>query len=634
MTIHQAQPVQRGCEIVVPLNRLKKSPRNARRTPHAAADVEALAASIAAKGVLQPPVVEAERNGDGQETGSYLVSIGEGRRLALRLLAKRRRLSKAEPIRCLLDDDNDPFEISLDENVTRFAMHPADQFEAFRELAQTKGWSAEEIAARFGVSATLVRQRLRLGAASPVLMAAYRAGELQLEQLMAFAISEDHARQEQVFRDLSYNRSPGYIRRMMTEHEVEASDRRARYVGVEAYEAAGGPVRRDLFSDDGQGWFEDAALLNRLALEKLAVEAEAVRQAEGWRWAEARLDYPHDHPCRRVYPRSVEIAPEVQSRLAALAEEYDAIVAACGEDDLPAAEGARLAKIDAELAAVPTVAYAPEVVAAGGLYAILGHDGAVRIERGFIRPEDEAEPNAGVGVDTEAAVAKEDDPPKPEPEAGPRPLSDRLVADLTAHRTAALRDALAGQPQVAFLAALHALALPTFYRAGATCLDLQVHSVHLGGYAEGLPESVASRAVEARHAAWAGRLPEEPEGLWAALDALDEADRLALFAHCVSLGVNAVRTPGSSSRVQAQADRLAERLDLDMGRYWSPTVASYCGRVTKAQLLEAVTEAVSPEAAGPLADLKKEPMAAKAAELLTEAGWLPALLRRPGAAPA
>ncbi|WP_428150918.1 ParB/RepB/Spo0J family partition protein [Brevundimonas sp.] len=255
MTALAHTPIQSGIEILVPLNRLKPSPRNARRTPHAPSDIEALAASIAVKGVLQPPVVEPERDAEGAETGAYLVTIGEGRRQALRLLSKRQRLAKDEPVRCLVDETNDAFEISLDENVTRFAMHPADQFEAFRDLAGKQGWSAEQIAVRFGVTEKLVRQRLRLGVVSSRLLAVYRAGDLSLDQLMAFALSEDPERQEQVYDGLAYNRSPSFIRRALTEQEAPATDPRAILVGAEAYQAEGGRIRRDLFEDDRGGWF-------------------------------------------------------------------------------------------------------------------------------------------------------------------------------------------------------------------------------------------------------------------------------------------------------------------------------------------------------------------------------------------
>lgn len=633
MTVHTAVTVQHGTEITVPLSKLKRSPKNARRTPHRAEDVETLAASIAVKGVLQPPVVSPERNDEGQETGAYLVTIGEGRRLALALLAKRKTISKSEPIQCLLDQDNDPFEVSLDENVTRFAMHPADQYEAFRDLAENKGWGAEEIGARFGLSPQVVRQRLRLGAASPTLMAAYRAGGLSLEQLMAFVVSEDHARQEQVFADLSYNRSPSFIRRLMTEHEVEATDRRARFVGVEAYEAAGGHIRRDLFVEDRGGWFEDVALLNRLTLEKLTATAETIRAEEGWRWTEAHLDYPRDHGFRRLYPEPTAPDGATQARLAELEAEYQAI-ADHGEDPTEE-EQARLREIDAAFEAASRPVYAPEAYERAGVFVVLDYDGQVRIERGFIRPEDERpepEPDTPSGEEPAGTMS---DQVEEAVEAGPKPLADSLIADLTAHRTSALRDTLAMQPDAAFLAALHAMVLQTFYAGrDENCLEFRVTSTRLRTFAEAYDQSVAGRSIEARHEDWAKRLPESTEAAWETLVGLSTDDRMALFAHCVSLTVNAVQIFGRSSRALRHADMLATHLNLDMTQYWRATPESYFGRISKAQILDAVREAVSPEAATRIEGLKKDAMAQAATDLLGSGDWLPPLLKTAAATPA
>ena len=178
----------------IPLNRLKQSPKNVRKTPHPKADIEALAASIAAKGLLQNLVVEPEQDEKGKATGYYLVTIGEGRRLAHLLRAKRKEIRKTEPVRCVLDTAHNAHEISLAENVIRSAMHPADQFEAFAKLHNEEGMAAEDIAARFGVTPTVVKQRLKLGAIAPALMQAYRDEELNLDQLTAFAITDDHGR--------------------------------------------------------------------------------------------------------------------------------------------------------------------------------------------------------------------------------------------------------------------------------------------------------------------------------------------------------------------------------------------------------------------------------------------------------
>lgn len=152
-TTVETPAIEHGTEVYIPLNRLKKSKKNARKTPHRPEDIETMATSIHAKGIIQPPVVEPELDEAGQPTGNYLVTIGEGRRLAQLLRVKRKQIKKTEPIRCLIDTANDAYEISLDENVTRFAMHPADQFEAFQRLAEERGFGAEEIAARFGVTA-------------------------------------------------------------------------------------------------------------------------------------------------------------------------------------------------------------------------------------------------------------------------------------------------------------------------------------------------------------------------------------------------------------------------------------------------------------------------------------------------
>jgi ParB family transcriptional regulator, chromosome partitioning protein len=216
MTTKTQQPAETGATLFIPLNRLKKSPRNARTTPHPQADIEALAASIAAKGLLQNLVVEPEHDGKDKETGYYLVTIGEGRRLAHLLRAKRKEIKKTEPVRCVIDTAHNAHEISLAENVIRSAMHPADQFEAFAKLHNEEGMAAEDIAARFGVTPTVVKQRLKLGAVSPKLMRAYRDEELNLDQLTAFAITDDHARQEQVWSELpEFNRSRDAIMRAL-----------------------------------------------------------------------------------------------------------------------------------------------------------------------------------------------------------------------------------------------------------------------------------------------------------------------------------------------------------------------------------------------------------------------------------
>lgn len=649
-----AEIAANGAEIFIPLDKLKKSPRNARKTPHSEAHIEALAASIAAKGMLQNLVIEPETDEAGEPTGFYLVTVGEGRRLAHLLRLNRQEIRKSEHVRCVLDTANDPQEISLDENVTREAMHPADQFEAFRALAEHRGWGAEEIAARFGVTAHVVKQRMRLGAVSPKLMQIYRDGDLTLDQLMAFAVTDDHARQEQVYAGLGYNREPWTIRRDLTRTHVQANDRKAIFVGPDDYTEAGGTIIRDLFTEDRGGYYADPALLDQLVIAKLNGLAADLRQSEGWKWAEAFIDFPHAHGLRRVYPQAVELSGEDEAARVAARQEFDALTAEWenAEDDLPPDVDERFAELEAEIERIDAMreGYYADDIGRGGVFVTLNHDGTVRTERGFIRPEDEnPEPEQlvtggvidGVRVNADGEVIDDDErdgegsplsglssQEEEEGDAG-QPLTDLLTRDLTAHRTLGLRLALGEQPDIALIAVTHALAAQTFYRGmDVHALEIRPISARLGGHADGIEDTAAAKMLADRHAGWATDMPQDVDELWGFIAGLDQVSLMALFAHCASLTANALKLPWEQRpRAQRTADKLATILVLDMHQHWTPTVRTYFGRVTKAHILAAVREAVGDAAADRIAAMKKQPMAEAAEQFLAATGWLPPPLR-------
>jgi ParB family chromosome partitioning protein len=621
----------------IPLNKLVPSSANVRRTGREAG-LDELAASIAAHGLLQSLAVRPLLDGEGAETGRFEV-IGGGRRLAaLKLLAKRKAMPKTAPVPCLIHAAGEAEELSLAENVLREALHPADQFEAFTRLHAAHGFGAEEIAARFGVTPATVRQRLRLGAASPKLMALYREGVINLDQLMAFCLTDDHARQDQAWDHLSFNKSPEMIRRMLTETHVSARDRRALFVGAQAYEAAGGQILRDLFTEDGGGYFADAGLLDEMSKAKLDVLAAEVL-AEGWKWAEAMPDFPHAHGLRRIYPQTVELSPEDQARLDALTAESEALSAGY-DGDLPEEISPRWEALSADIDSLSArrFDFTAEDRERAGVFVSLGHDGQARIERGFVRPQDEAqlEPKDSEPPLADAEPFQEDDTSPEihdsaeEDESDNALISDKLIADLTAQRTMGLRAALAERPDISLLALIHTLVLETFYygydRGG--CLEIRANSPALGGHAPGIEDGPAARVLADHHAAWAQRLPRDTAPLWDWLAGQGDQTRLELLAHCVALTVQAVHVPyDRRPRALAHADQLAESLGLDMTALWSPTVASYLGRVTKPQIIEAVRDGVSEEAAQRLTDLKKPEMAQAAEALLAGTGWLPNLLR-------
>ncbi len=381
-----------------------------------------------------------------------------------------------------------------------------------------------------------------------------------------------------------YDKGAHAIRRMLTEATVRASDKRVRFVGLEAYEEAGGATLRDLFQLDDGGWLTDAGLLDMLVAEKLRDEADAVR-AEGWRWVEAAPDFAYGHTwgLRGIVGERVELTDEEQAARDTLVTEQEQIESEYYNAELPDEVDARLGEIETALAGYderPT-AYRHEDLAIAGTFVSIDGNGRVKIERGYVRPEDElpivVEQPSGEDVATDAdryavALLANDNAAssstgdlsqpgaEPEEDEGMKPLSDRLVTELTAHRTLALREAVGRDPEVAFVAALHALCLKLFYQYGLdSCLDLEVRSVAFAVQAPGMADSPLAQTLTARHAAFMETLPHAPSDLWDALVGFDEATRQALFAHCVGLSVNAIYESWSKRpRAPEHADVLAQ----------------------------------------------------------------------------
>jgi ParB family chromosome partitioning protein len=640
----------------IPFNRLILRQQNVRKFK-AGVSIDELAQDIAHRGLLSSLNVRAELDADGKETGVYRIPAGGRRYRALEMLVNQKRLAKTAGVPCIVSTgETSEVEDSLAENAHRVELHPLDQYRAFQTL-RGEGLDEETIAARFFISVQTVKQRLRMASVSPRLLDLYANDEMNREQIMAFSITNDHVRQEQVWDTVSRShvKEPYYIRRLLTEAAVRATDRRAVYVGIDVYEAAGGVVMRDLFEQDGGGWLQDPALLEQLVFEKLRVDAEALKTEEGWKWVEAALDFPYGHTSglRRLYGEQAEFSPEELARHDALKTEYDTLDAeyAQAEDSSEEIEK-RLEELGIALDGLNERPYIfnAEDVARGGVFISLSADGNLKIERGFVRPDDEpmveagvddhigeergaiagpsvgaAPPTGGVSVNGKPVSVEQQE----EEDDTVRPLPDRLVLDLTAARTVALRNALANDPMMAFIAVLHAFVLKTFYLYGSdTCLELTLQSARFT-QTPGLADTPWAKEIEQRQEAWGQDLPRDPNALWDYLIHLDDVSRLALFAHCASLSVNVVVEPWNKRvGALAHADQVARSISFGMVEAgWIPTVDNYFARVTKVRILQAVREAKGDQAAQSIDHLKKPDMAREAARLLEGSGWLPEPLR-------
>lgn len=655
----------------IPLNLLDLSQENVRRVKNGVT-IEDLADDIERRGLLSGLNVRPTLDDNGVETGRFHVPAGGRRFLALRILVKRKSLAATAPVPCVVKAADDPIlaeEDSLAENTHREPLHPLDEFRGMKRL-HDKGEQEEAIAAHFRVTPAVVRQRLKLASVSPNLHEVYAEADMTLDQLMAFTVSDDHRRQEELWEQLAHssNKAPWFIKSKLLEDKVEVADKRVRFIGVDAYVAAGGAVPiRDLFEPDGGGWLSDPALIDRLVAEKLEAESLAIK-TEGWKWIDAFVDLPYgyDEDCRAIASTLEPPTEEQEARLVALRAEADALEAEWdGQADMPAEVEARIEAIDAELGVLTQGrrVYDPAEMAISGVFVGLEDDGTLYIDRGYVRAEDEVADEddlpadgeegdddrdvAGTqAVEVERGVAAEPATAtitgEEEDEDVIKPLPDRLVAELTAARTLALQDAFAQNPSVAFAAVLHAMVLSAFYSMTTeSCLELSLGRVYMPFQASDLRNSPSAASIKERHARWKERLPASDKEVWDAIQQLDGNEQAALFAHCAAYAVNAQWEPvarhgggrvsahGVSRRVD-HAHVLARAVGLDMiGAGWRPTYENFLNRVTKPRILEAVTEAKGPQTAGLIDHLKKGDMAREAERLLADSEWLPEPLRTP-----
>ncbi len=669
-TSTQLVPLSRSQDI--PFNKLILSQSNVRQI-NAGVSIEDLSLDIGRRGLLTAINVRPVLDAAGAATGKYEIPAGGRRYRALELLVKAKRMPKTALVPCVIGDASagtSAEDDSMAENTHRVALHPLDQYRTFLTLRR-QGMSEDDIAARYFVSVSVVKQRLRLAAVSPVLLDLYGKDELSLDQLMAFSISGDHVRQEQVWHQIAalqgWPRGPQNIRHLLTETSVDANDRRAVFVGLEAYEAAGGEVSRDLFHADNGGWLQDAGLLDRLVDEKLAAIGQTVAQ-EGWKWLEIIPSLPFDHfyGLRKLEPARPPTNPEDQVALDTLREEYQSIEAEFeGWEELPDDVDQRLGELEAAIEALEgdeKPQFDSADIARAGAVVTVDRNGAEQVHRGYIRPEDEiVEEAEGEGTSTVDSTQRETEAPQTaiislggsqanapvaeEDDGVLRPLPEKLVSELTAFRTIALRDAVANNPHVALTLLLHKLVGGVFHHgSGASCLQVYVSHPNLVSVApKDLNESIPARSMDDRKERWGDVIPADDDARWDWIDQSDDHTRLELLAFCVSYGVNALSeraNPFGAGSTQRDIDRRlqhanrvaqATRLDL-VADGWRPTVDNYLNRVPKPRILEAVREGCGERPAQLIDHLKKGDMAVEAARLLAETGWLPEALRTPVAA--
>ncbi len=646
----------------IPLSRLALAPENVRKTPPDAQADAALKASIAALGLLENLVVRPDE--PDEDSGERFAVVAGGRRLkAMQALVEDKVFDADHPLPCQVrSGDAEPGEVSLAENVVRIAMHPADQVTAFAKLVEA-GQSVSAIAARFGASERIVEQRLRLGNAAPELLDAYRADEIDLEVLKAFAVTTDRERQMAVWEQVSaqgYRPSAGQVKRLLTEERVPGRTAIARFVGVEAYEAAGGAVMRDLFADEHEHgvWFEDPVLLEKLATDKLQAAADEL--ATRWKWAVPMIEAAWEDTARygRIEPQPAEPTPEEQAEIAKL-EARQAELAELDDEEwtaelLSEAESieTRLDQIEGGVEA--RAVFRREDLAMAGCIVTVGHDGALQVIQGLVKPEDMPKPTDTGEVGTQAANGHDPDaaihgvqtpghavhtagPAVSQPMAGPRDREAEarkevgvgigLADDLRSIRTALVKAKLAGDFQAAFDLAL--------FQMGRAVFTPGYHDHALDIAVKETPDRPNTRMNDADFAVWSPGeamledrshlsldwLTIEDDGeSFAALRVLPQAEKEALFAACVARTVKGQLAFEPQARPELEAT--VARLDIDFAKHVRPTAAMLWSRIPKARVLD-IARTVFGLAWASARSKYKKPALAEAMEAAFAAGQPP-----------
>lgn len=568
--------------IVVPLNKLTVSDLNVRKT--GTKDIADLKANIRENGLISRvlSVVATEKE------GHYAVIAGGRRLRALKELAKDKLYPNNLEVECIVKSVEEAATISLSENVIRAAMHPADQFEAFKQLADS-GKTITEIASVYGVSEVLVKKRLKLASVAPSILKAFRADKIDLEQVMAYTLTDDQERQEAVFRsnpDMNAYR----VRRTLTEGDIPLTDKRVTFVGLDAYSEAGGGFYQDLFSDGEAAYLTDAALLDRLFDEKLQQLIEDIR-AEGWQGVEIDNDYYtlNSRYPDRIYPKPRALTESEEDELSTLRQEHGGLVARHNDEPDNVKFGVRMDEIDKRIAELSVEEFDPAEVVEAYAVITMEYSGEVKVRRGLMKRA-----RKSGGTIAQAPATDLDGHPK---------VSEKLGTELAAIRTTMLAADLASNPQVALAATVHAMAAKLFYsKYSASALEIKTDRAAPEAHIENVQNLAPMLQLKMRFDTLREKAPASFGESWRYFLEMQQAQLLEHLALFSALSLKAY----STSRDQLyHADQLATALGTDPASHVTLNDLGYFNRTAKKHIVSVVETVKGEDKAENLATMKK-----------------------------
>ncbi len=602
----------------VPLADLVKSPLNVRTIPYSVDSVRGLADSIEALGLLQNLIVHTLADG---KSG---VAAGGRRLTALQLLAQEDRLAADHTVMVKRVSDDIAALASVAENEQRAAMHPAEQISGFRTLAE-QGKTPAQIGDALGFGSRHVQRMLKLANLAPSLMQKLAQDELTVEQCQALCLEDDHTRQVDVYESVkaSWSNAPAHlIKRAITDTEMRTDNAKFRFIGREAYEAAGGYLREDLFSqDDGDGT-ADSVLVERLVQEKLERIAQDIQQREGWTWSRGRATriwYHGEDGKEFVQPDEPDAVytPEQQQRLDELHAQWNGYDSRCDETDALEAE------INAIEQAAEISAWTDDMKSGAGVMVSL-YEGQVYVQRGVRLKADMPEETETSSV-TVPFTSRQTDTAEG--------ISVPLLTKMTSERTLAVQAALMQQPEKAVALMVWRMCTCVFSGCLTTTHPFRISLiVSHGSLTENAPsgqDGAAFNILMTERARLKALLPEGWEKDFTTFFALDGGVLMSLMAFCMACSVDGVQTRDMGHTSRSTLDTVEAAIGFHLRDWWQPTKENYFGSLKHPQIVVSLKEAGLTGAAGDAEKMKKGDAAAHAEHFMQHTRWVPAWLKGP-----
>lgn len=624
----------------VKVKNLSLSKANVRRR-NREVGLDELAESIAKNGLLQNLVVTQLK-----KVGTFTVKAGGRRLRAIQLLIERGTLPADHevPVLVLTGEEAASVGASLAENRQRAPMNPADDCDAFKTLIDEFGMTVEQVAIQQVVSVRFVEQRLALANLAPRIFEALGAGEITMALAQAYASTPDTDRQARVFEQMQrsyYGKEPDNVRRAILNGTVKGNDAKARFVGRDAYRAAGGRIEGDLFATEVDENWLDVDLLESLAVQKLETAAAELAQAEGLAFvtpiAATHVPYDLERELHEYHAPARKLTDDERARVEALSYENDTLVEQLEQELIEgSAEAdiahARLAVIESELETIEGARHAidPAVRSQVGTFVYIGGDGEPRVHARLFSQQPVVDPNAppkasegiagdGAGADGDIGVDR-----------GPK-LSGTLIDELATQRRQILVAHIASDAALALDLTIFLMAqnvvfahshIPDHCTLKSSAADFPISAFRDEG-------SMASQTIDDQRqrlgTSWAGHATMTER--FDAFRALDDEARGAWVAFSIARTLEPTLNVPDGYRSNGFHDHLGRLLGIKVEHWWRPTAENFFGRVKKDVMLDALEEIGGPILRGRYKDAKKGDLARTCASLCNGQGIVEAEIR-------